>query len=138
MPMYDFECPNRKCKKIFEEFNPPEKRDIKRKCPKCGTISKKIVSFRNKGPSFTERLYSNGGFYHQGIGEVVNSERHLQARCKELGFSSKHEGAQMNHKQERMLLSKRTQANPREIREKVKWSGKGANLPTLDVYSKDE
>lgn len=90
----------------------------------------------SRGKAFTEVLYSNGGFWHQGIGEVVTSEKHLKQRCSELGFISKHEGAYMNRKHERLMMSKRAIARPKEIVKKPTWSGKGANLPVFESYEK--
>ena len=60
--------------------------------------NKKIVWSPSSGsePSFTQKIYP---FYHQGIGEVVHSEKQMKSRCSELGFYSKHEGAIMNRKQ---------------------------------------
>lgn len=121
-----------KCSRLIEA----DKREAS-PCPKKPR-NKKIdwSPTSGQGPSFTERLYSGGGFYHQGIGEVVHSEAHLKQRCAELGFKSHHEGASMNHKQERALMAKRASNRPREVVKKPTWSGKGANLPTLDFFGK--
>jgi hypothetical protein len=91
---------------------------------------------RGAEPSFTEKLYSNGGFYHVGIGEVVHSEKHLKQRCAELGFQSKHEGASMTPQQERLLMSKRTSGRPKEVVQKPTWSGRGSSSPMFESYEK--
>lgn len=116
-----------KCQKDGWTFESTEETP---KCPECGGESKRLVSFRNSRPTFTEKIYP---FYHAGIGEVVRSESHLNRRCSELGLYSKHEGAYMTHKHERRILEKRLDHRPREVVEKVTWSGRGANLPVFET-----
>lgn len=134
MPCYDFKCENSACGLVFEAFNPQDNRDTAHKCPICTTTGRKLVTFRQSGSTFTEKLYP---FYHQGIGEVVTSEKQLNKRCEELGFYSKHDGAYMTPKHERKLLSKRESQKPREVVEKVRWSGKGKDLPVLETFNPD-
>ena len=122
-----------KCKRVIEA----DKRD-ESPCPPEPKNKKIEWSPHSRGPSFTERLYANGGFYHAGIGEVVHSEKHLKQRCAELGFNSKHEGASMTARQERQLMAKRVAARPREVVQKPTWSGKGASLPVFETYEKSD
>ena len=124
MPLHDYKCQGAGCEVAFESMTPV--------CPSCkGTDVKKLVSFRQSSPRFTEKLYP---FYHQGIGEVVNSEDDLGRKCAQHGFYSKHEGANMTPRHERHLLAKRLHERPRETEEKVRWSGRGANLPMIEAY----
>lgn len=134
MPTYSYQCEKEGCAYEFDDVRPMSRCKEDNVCPQCQSRAKRTISLRSAEPNFSDKLYSGDGFYHQGIGEVVQSEAHLKRRCAELGFNSTHEGASMNRKQERMLMSKRVHNNPREIREKIKWSGKGANLPTLEFY----
>ncbi len=136
MPAYDFKCQSKKCANVFEDVLPMSECTKAPPCPKCKGKSKRLFSMRRAEPTFSEQLYSNGGFYHSGIGEVVHSEKHLKQRCKELGFESRHESAHMTAKQERFLMSRRVSVRPREIKEKPKWSGRGANLPTFEGFEK--
>lgn len=135
MALYDFRCKNTDCGKIFEAFISQDERNAVKKCPDCSSESKKLVSYRQSKPTFTEQIYP---FYHQGIGEVVHSESQLTKRCAELGFYSKHEGAYMTPKHERKILAKRVHEQPREVVEKVRWSGRGANLPEFETYDTGE
>ena len=130
MPLYDYECQKEECKNIFEEVNSMDKSSEPKDCPKCGAQANRVILSRRHEPTFTEKLYP---FYHTGLGEVVQSEKHLNQRCNELGFSSKHEGASMNAKQERWLMSKRSHARPMEIVKKPTWSGRGAYMPSFEV-----
>lgn len=44
MPIYEYECTNKKCKHIEEELLPISKQPKTMKCPKCGKRNKKIFS----------------------------------------------------------------------------------------------
>ncbi len=131
MPLYDYRCQNQECGHVFEAVNSQDDRSAAQKCPECSVEAYRIVSFRNSKPTFTEKLYP---FYHQGIGRVVTSEADLNRQCAELGFYSKHDGAYMTPRHERRLLDKRLHEGPREVVEKVRWSGRGANLPVFETY----
>lgn len=136
MPLYSYECEKKDCRHVFDDVRPMAQSEKPNKCVLCKSKAKRIITLRGSEPTFSEKLYANGGFYHSGIGEVVQSEKHLNQRCNELGFISKHEGASMTHKQERLLMSKRTSNGPKEIVQRPTWSGKGACAPTLEFYDK--
>lgn len=105
MPNYGYECTKQKCAHSFTECKPMSDCRKPSKCPKCKSKAVRIVSLRATEPTFTQKLYP---FHHTGLGETVTSEKQMAARCKELGFLSKHEGAQMNRKHEKFLMDRRT------------------------------
>jgi putative FmdB family regulatory protein len=107
MPNYAYQCEQKGCDNLFEDIKPMSESSKPVPCPKCGKQAERTVICRTKGPTFTEKLYGLGGFYHEGIGEVVTSEKDLRNKCKALGFETKHEGAQMNAKQERRMMHMR-------------------------------
>ena len=131
MPLYAFQCRNQECGHRFDAASTQEGRNDARKCPECACDAVRTVAFRRTATTFTEKIYP---FFHQGIGEVVHSESQLNKRCAELNFYSKHEGAYMTPKHERKILAQRVDQRPRHLVEKVRWSGKGANLPTFETF----
>ncbi len=131
MALHDFRCQNQECRVVWEDVATLHDVDFTPSCPKCGTEGKKTVSLRTRGPTFSEKLFP---FYHQGLGEVVHSEKHMKERCETAGLYSKHEGGFMTPKHERRLMQKRLDNSPREVVEKATWSGKGAGLPEFETY----
>lgn len=130
MPAYDYECRATDCGGTFEVVRPMAESSEPSPCPTCGHPAPRIITFGRTETTFTERLYP---FYHDGIGEVVRSEKHLTERCKQLGFASRHEGAHLTKQQEQRMMRRRVHENPRPLREQVRWSGRGAHLPTFEV-----
>ena len=105
MPLYDYSC---QCGKTFEDNAPIAECKEPADCD-CGQKAKRIITFRRKGPTFSERLYP---FFHDGIGETVYSGKHIDKRCAELGFVSPHEKTEgMTVKQELALMASRDRVN---------------------------
>jgi putative FmdB family regulatory protein len=55
MPLYDVSC--EKCSHEFEYFSSLKDFSKKIKCEKCGEKCQRIISPRQKSPTFTEKLY---------------------------------------------------------------------------------
>lgn len=110
MPTYCYECPENH---QYEEVLKIADIDTPTKCPRCGNVGKRVISFRHSDPTFSEKLYSGGvGYYDPNLDRVITSAKHREKVMQEMGVTAKEGGRSTSLKQELYLLRHRMHLNP--------------------------
>jgi putative FmdB family regulatory protein len=103
MPTYSFEC--LECEKEFEEVRHLSEYEKPATC-ECGGKAKRIIAIAQRAPTFTDKMFSAGGYYDTSLNKVFTSASHKKAWMKKHGF--RHTGGDhMTRSQERRVLGMR-------------------------------
>ena len=112
MPLYDFEC--KKCKNIFESFLKLENYKDKVPCPKCKGNTEKVITVRQKEPTFTDKLYP---YFDKALNKVFHSPSERKSYLKEKDLVEVPSKDGMTRQQEREMYSWRLgKFDPRQMR----------------------